>query len=233
MSGRRLALCFAAAFLAALLLFVPLQLLLPGLSLPHRLGATEVSGTPWRGHLHQARWDDVALGDVRVGLAPLPLLAGRNELRLHGAQFSLALSGGRLRGVANANGTLPLPTLQGLALRASLADARMLFDAGACREAGGRVRIELTLPGDARPPLLLAGTPACEGRVGVLTLVPEDAAAPVRVEATLSVEADGRYLLQARARSDDPAVAVLLAAHGFQDAPGGMSRVVEGRLGNE
>jgi hypothetical protein len=124
---------------------------------------------------------------------------------------------------------LPLPPVSGLALRASLEEARMLFDGTGCREAGGRVRIEVALPGDTPPPLVLAGTLACEGRSGTLVLAPEDPTGPLQVEATLSIEADGGYRLQSLARSDDPAVRAALMVHGFQEAAGSLSRVLEGR----
>ena len=57
--------------------------------------------------------------------------------------------------------------------------------------------------------------------------MPEDATAPLWLEATLTVEADGRRSLQASARTDDPGLRAALIAQGFQDAPGGLSRVVE------
>jgi len=227
-SGRRLALWFAGAFALGLLLAAPLQLATARLALPQELSAAGVDGSLWRGRLRQARWQDVAIGDVRMGLSPLPLLLGRRQLRVHTPQASLALHAGRVRGLSRADGVLPLPSLPGLALRASLEDARLLFDDEGCRDAGGRVRVEVTLADGGLPPLLLAGTPACEGGVGRLALVPEDAMAPLWLEATLTVEADGRRSLQASARTDDPALRSALIAHGFQDAPGGLSRVIEG-----
>lgn len=227
MSGRRLALWFAGAFALGLLLAAPLQLATGRLPLPQELSAAGVDGSLWRGHLRQARWQDVAIGDVRVGLSPLPLLLGRRQLRVHAPQASLVLHAGRVRGLSRADGVLPLPSPPGLALRASLEDARLLFDDTGCREAGGRVRVEMTLADGALPPLLLAGTPACEGGAGRLALVPEDATAPLWLEATLTVEADGRRSLQASARTDDPGLRAALIAQGFQDAPGGLSRVVE------
>ena len=227
MSGRRLALWFAGAFALGLLLAAPLQLAIGRLALPQALSAAGVDGSLWRGRLRQARWQDVAIGDVRVGLSPLPLLLGRRQLRVHAPQASLVLHAGRVRGLSRADGVLPLPSPPGLALRASLEDARLLFDDTGCREAGGRVRVEMTLADGALPPLLLAGTPACEGGAGRLALVPEDVTAPLWLEATFTVEADGRRSLQASARTDDPGLRAALIAQGFQDAPGGLSRVVE------
>lgn len=231
MSGRHLAWWFAGGFALALLLCLPLQLVLPRLSPPPGLSATGISGSLWSGRLRNAEWNGAALGDLRLGLSPLPLLTGRRELWLRSGQAGLSLSSGRLRGIDDADGVLQLPPLSGLPLRGSLEDARMLFDAEGCRSAGGRVRIELTLPGDALPPILLAGAPACEGRSGKLALLPEEAGGPLPLEATLTVEADGAYSLQTLARSDDPAIRTALLAAGFQEAPGGLSRVDAGRLG--
>ncbi|MEN1970776.1 type II secretion system protein N [Luteimonas sp. MJ204] len=236
MSGRRLAAWFAGAFAAALLLAVPLQLLLPRLPLPPGLTAVDAGGSLWRGELRELRWNGAALGDVRTRLSPLPLLTGRQRLWLHAPEARLALNGGRLRGIDGGSGLLPLPAPQGLGLRASLEDVRLLFDGEACREAGGRVRIEATLPGtgsggQAHPPMLLSGSPACEGRTGSLTLLPEATGGPLHLEATLAIEADGRYTLQTLARSDEPALRLALQAAGFQEAPGGLSRVDTGQLG--
>lgn len=230
MSGRQLSAWFAAAFLAGLLLALPLQLVLPRLA-PSGLAATAVDGSLWRGHLHTARWNGVELGNLRLGLAPLSLLTGSPTIHLGGTQADAALATGRRRGLAGADGVLPLPPIAGLRLRASLEDARLLFDGEGCHGAGGRVRIEARLPGDAAPPLVLSGTPACHGRSGRLELLPEQAGGAVQLSATLSVDADGSYVLQTQARSDDPGIRAILLASGFQDVPGGLSRVDDGRIG--
>lgn len=227
MSGRRLALCFAVAFAAGLLIAAPLQLFVANVSLPDGLSASRVEGSLWSGHLRRARWQGAALGDVRVALSPLPLFSGRQVLRVETGEATLSLHAGRVRGVSRADGLLPLPAIPGLALRASLEDARMLFGDAGCREAGGRVRVEVAPPGDTIAPLLLAGTPACDGAVGRLALVPEDATHPLWLEATFTVEADGRRSLSALARSDDSALRAALLAQGFQDAPGGLSGVFD------
>ncbi|MEN1959273.1 type II secretion system protein N [Luteimonas sp. MJ246] len=230
MSGRGLAWWFAGSFALALLLSVPLQVVLPRLALPPGLSALDASGSLWRGELRQLHWRGAAFGDVRTGLSPLPLLTGHRRLWLRTPQAQLAIAGGRLHGIDGGNGVLPLPSLSGLDLRASLEDVRLLFDDTTCRQAGGRVRIEAALPQGALPPLLLTGSPACAGRTGILSLVPENADGPLHLEASLTIEADGRYALQTLARSDDPAVRMALLAAGFQEAPGGLSRVDSGRL---
>ena len=231
MSGRRLLVWFVAAFALALLMFAPLRLVLPRLSLPPGLSATAVEGSLWSGQLRDARWRGTELGDLRLGLSPLPLLAGRQRLRLQAAHASLRLHAGRIRGIDNARGVLPLPAPSGLSLRASLEDASLLFDEAGCREAGGRVRIELTLAGDTLPPMLLAGSPACEGRSGHLALLPEQPTGPMHLEAMLDIDGDGGWRLQTTARTDDPGLRVALLAAGFQEAPGGFSRVDAGHLG--
>lgn len=231
MSGRRLAAGFAAAFFVGLLLFLPLQLVLPRLA-PPGLTASAIEGSLLRGRLHEARWNGAELGDLRLGLAPLSLLTGSPTIRLGGTQAEARLATGRRRGLAGADGVLPLPPIAGLRLRASLEDARLLFDDEGCQSAGGRVRIEARLPGDAAPPFVLSGTPACQGRSGRLELLPEQHGGALQLSATLSVEADGSHVLQTQARSDDPAIRAILLASGFQDAPGGLSRVDAGRIGD-
>lgn len=230
MSGRRLAACFGAAFILSLLLYLPLQSVLPRLSLPAALTATAVEGSLWSGRLRAARWRGIELGELRAGLSPLPLLAGRRQLWLRSPGAALTLHAGRIRGIDGASGVLPLPAPAGLGLRASLEDAALLFDADGCRHAGGRVRVELALPGDALPPMILAGTPACEGHAATLLLQPE-AAGPLRLDVRLDIDGEGGWRIQSLAASDDPGLRLALRAAGFQEAPGGLSRVDAGRLG--
>lgn len=230
MSRRRLALWFVAALALGVVVCVPLRLLLPRFSLPAALSATRVEGAVWSGRLRQLHWHSTPLGDMHLGLSPLPLLAGRRQVWMRGPALSLVLHTGPRRGLREADGVLPLPALSGLALRASLEGAGLLFDDAGCREAGGRVRVEIASADDALAPLILAGAPACEGRRGVLALVPEHPGGPLHVEARLEVDGDGAWRVESLARSDDPALRIALLAAGFQQAPGGFSRVDAGTL---
>lgn len=229
MSGARLLACFGLACALAALALAPLQLVLPRLSLPPGLSATAVEGSLWNGHLRQARWHGTEIGDLRLGLAPLPLLAGRTRLWLRAPGAALALHAGRIRGVSGARGVLPLPAPPGLSLRAAMEEADLLFDDAGCRTASGRVRVELALDGDALPPMVLAGSPACEGQGGRLALRPEQAGGALWLEAVLDIDREGRWRLQTTSRTDDPTLRAALLAAGFQDAPGGLSRVDAGR----
>src|SRR5690606_22140697 len=85
-SDRRPACWFAGSFALALLVLAPLQLVLPRLSPPPGLSAAGVEGGLWRGTLRQAQWRGAALGDLRLGLSPLPLLTGRRRLWLRSPQ---------------------------------------------------------------------------------------------------------------------------------------------------
>src|SRR5690606_36810824 len=145
---------------------------------------------------------------------------------------ALFLHSGRLRGIERASGVVPLPAPSGLSLRASLENAGLLFDDEGCREAGGRVRVELAVDDEALPGVILAGSPECAGRKGVLALVPEQASGALQLEASFEVDSDGRYRLQSLARSDDPALRASLLAAGFQQAPGSFSRVDSGSFGD-
>lgn len=233
MSTRALALWFGGALLLAMLLLTPLRLVIDPLGAPRGLSATEVAGSAWSGRLRGAHWRGQALGDVGLRLRPLPLLAGVRRLRLQNSAAGIDVLGGRLRGIAGGDGVIPLdglPALAGLPLRLSLQDATLVFDGEGCREAGGQVRVELALPAPSLPPLILAGSPACDGGVARLALTAEDPGHPLAFEADVGVEADGRYRVHALARTDDPAARLALLAAGFQDGPGGLARVDDGSL---
>lgn len=233
MSARALAAWFAVALLLSMLLFAPLRLLVAQVGAPPGLSATEVAGNVWAGRLRGAHWRGQALGDVDVGLRPLALLAGVRRWRLQNGAVRIDVLAGRVRGIADGDGLIPLddiPALAGLPLRLSLQDATLAFDDDGCHEAGGRVRVELALPAPSLPPLVLSGTPACDGAVARLALAPEDPAHLLAVEAQVEVEGNGRYRVHALARTQDPAARLALLAAGFQDGPAGLARVDDGSL---
>lgn len=241
MSRRGLLLCFAVAFVAAMPLLLPLRLVSGRLGVAGgSLAADEIAGSVWSGRLRGLRWHQRPLGDVSLRLQPLPLLAGVRRLRVEsdatssGAR-SLAILQGRVRGVEDGNGEFVLAGFPGLpdaTARISLRGAALTFSDDRCRGAEGEVRVELQLPAAASAqPVALAGRLACAGQLGRLVLAPEASAAqPLALEATLEIEADGRYRLQSLARSDDPGTRLALQLAGFQDSPAGMSRVDAGSL---
>lgn len=237
MSRRGLALCFAAALALAALLLLPLRLALGWLDPDARhLVAAEVTGTVWRGSLRKAYWRGQPLGHVALGLQPLSLVSGVRRVRLTSETLSIDLLQGRVRGLEDGDGELVLERLDGLpglSLRISLQDAAMTFNGARCSRAGGVVRAELRLP-TPLPELPLTGQPSCQQHAGAgrLILVPDGtvAAVPVTIEATLEIEADGRYRLQSLARTEDPATRLALQVAGFQDSPSGLSRIDSGSL---
>src|SRR5204862_208371 len=62
---------FAAMLVVALIVFLPMRLALGATGLADQgLSARRVGGTIWGGSLLEARFGDVALGDLRVSLSP-------------------------------------------------------------------------------------------------------------------------------------------------------------------
>lgn len=223
MSGRRLALLFAAAFALALVVLLPLGVALRVGSVPPSLRYAAAQGSLWNGRLEDVRVAGLALGDVDADLAALPLALGRVRLDLRAAHLRMRLLDGGRRGVEHAHGALPLD-LPGAAGAATLHldDVAIVFADGACRQAGGRVVLDLAL-GDALPPQRLEGAPACSGQRAGLVLAGNGA---VPLEAKLEIAADGRATLHMTSGIETPA----LRAAGFTSGPTGASLVREARL---
>ena len=77
---------FLAFFVAALIAFLPLRLALGWFGLAEQgMTAREVTGSIWAGELREARFGQVALGDLSAGVSPLPLLVGRARVDLDGS----------------------------------------------------------------------------------------------------------------------------------------------------
>lgn len=228
---RKLVLLGLVAALAALAT-LPLSLTSARLA-QSGLAANEAAGSVWGGTLRAAQAAGQSLGDVSVGLRPLPLLLGRRELDLSGAGWSARVVEGRRNGVLAGQGLLPsvAPTLvPGASLQVSLQQARLVFEDGHCIDAGGSVAALLQWQEDiALPELQLEGPVACAGGSGRITLA-TGASALVPVQLVVTVGGDGVYQLQATAQAADPASRAMLLLAGFQDTPSGLGRAVEGKL---
>lgn len=212
---------------------LPLQLLVGPLGLvPEGLAAREAEGNLWSGGLRGASWRGRPLGDLRVGLRPLPLLLGRRTFAIHGEELSMGMLLGRRRGVDAMSASmeaLAIPGLPAVEADLSFADVALIFSDGRCTRAEGRVQAKLRWAGREGDVAVLSGIPECAERAVVLPLRSEGS--PYRIQAELRVEGDGRYRLQAVVGDADPDVAALLLQGGFVDAPGGLSRSIDGRLG--
>lgn len=144
---------FAAMLVVALIVFLPMRLALGATGLADQgLSARRVGGTIWGGSLLEARFGDVALGDLRVSLSPLALLVGRARLAFEGAGADgrpiagAATISRHAMGIDGVTASLPAAALFAPLPVTTLAleDVTVRFRDGVCEEAGGRVRATVT-----------------------------------------------------------------------------------------
>lgn len=238
MTALRRAALFLLAFLLLLIVFAPLRFALDRIGAA-RLGlaAAEIGGTVWSGRMTDASFHKVRLGDLRVGLRPLPLLLGRTRLVLETLDRpgrGVLIRGGGRSGVSDATMTVPLELPEApVPLRGELKlrDVSVIFRDGACEEARGRVATDLLVRNAEflqwQGPEL-SGEIACRGDAVLIPL--RGARAGSDVSAALSLEATGRYRLQTRVVTQDLALATALVLAGFQRSPEGLTRVDAGQF---
>ncbi len=231
-TGRRA--LFGAFLVVASLLFVPLRAVLGWTGLGEAgLTAREVTGSLWAGRLVEARFGDVALGDLDARLAFWPLIVGRARLELEGEgerPLHGAVSVSRhAMGVDDMTASLltgqlfaPLPVTA-----LDLDGATVHFRDGVCEQAEGRVRATLAGEAGGVPlPTSLSGPARCEAGALVLPLASQ---AGTEV-ATLRIQGDGRYRAEFALKNPDPAVVGRLQAAGFVGGTNGYLLAVEGRF---
>ncbi|MBB6503978.1 general secretion pathway protein N [Sphingomonas endophytica] len=233
-TGRRT--LFLALFAAAMLAFLPLRLALGWSGLDGQgFAAREVTGSLWSGRLVEARFGDIALGDLDAGLSPFALLIGRARIALASESNDPAqrLAGvveiGRNRAaVLDASGPLspgnafaPLPVsalnLDGVTVR---------FVDGACQAAEGRVRASLAGAFLGQPlPGALSGSARCDAGALLLPL-----ASGAGEGVNLRLWPDGRYRADLTLVPTDPVIAARLDGAGF--AANGAARTfsIDGRF---
>ncbi len=234
-TGRRA--LFLAMFAIAVVALLPLRLALGFAGIDDQgFSARAVGGTIWSGRLSEARFGEIALGDLDAGVSPWRLLIGRARvwMRGRGADPAQRLNGAVevSRGsaaVLGASGPMvpgdafaPLPVTA-----LNLDDVSVRFVDGVCESASGRVRADLsgtfagaTLPGS------ISGAARCDGGALLLPL----AGAAGGEGATLRLWADGRYRAELTLVPSDPAVIARLDAAGFTPAGAGRMLAVEGRF---
>ncbi len=227
---------FGAMLAVALLLFLPLRLAL-GLLDAGESGLTvrSAQGSVWAGSLTDAHLGQLALGDLKAGLSPWPLLLGRARIELDGREgvvrpFHGAITISRHRtGLDDVTASLatgplfaPLPVTQ-LDLQAVSAH----FVDGACQDAEGRVTVALA-PAAAgiTLPATLAGSARCDGNALLLPL--QSTAGTESV--TVRIPAAGTYSAVFLVRPSDPAAAQKLEAAGFAPSAQGHRLSIEGRF---
>jgi general secretion pathway protein N len=226
---------FLTMFALAMLALLPLRLVLGWAGLDDQgFAAREVRGSVWSGRLSEARFGELALGDLDARVSPLALLIGRARVALESRSGNAALSGtvelSRNRaGVIGATGPIepggafaPFPVTA-----LNLDEVSVRFVDGACEAAEGRVRAEIsgtflgaTLPG------AVSGTARCDGGALLLPLV----SAAGTEGAALRLWADGRYRAELTLVPGDPAVATRLDSAGFVANGAARMLAIEGRF---
>jgi general secretion pathway protein N len=215
-----------ALFVMALVVLFPLRIAVGGIS---GLTARAAHGTIWSGTLRDASLGPFALGSIDAGLAPLPLVVGRREVRLSrlaeaGVEpFAADLWSG---GVAHATGKLALARGLGPLPIDSITfnDFGVTMTDGTCTSAQGKIAVSLPVPGAGTIPL--SGSPRCDGRALLLPL-----RGPGGMERLdLRVTANGSWradLLLAGVSAD---MAAPLVAMGFTARPGGFGIGTNGKF---
>ncbi len=228
---------FAILFGLALVVLLPMRLALEAAGLDSNgLSARRAVGTVWAGRLDDAHFGELALGDVRAGVSPLPLLIGRTAITLSGRAPGtdkplagvLGVSRGRFSldavsaavSARKAFGPLPLSRLE-------LEEVSVRFDGAVCVQASGRVRAVLSGGiGVVALPAMMSGTARCEGGRLVLPLAGQAATEAV----TLRISGDGSYRAELLVQPGESLSAQQLALAGFQPAPGGYAFSVGGHF---
>jgi general secretion pathway protein N len=224
---KRPQLVFAAMLAVALLLLLPLRLvLMAGGVADAGLAAQSVGGSLWSGHMVNAVWRGVSIGDGRAKISPLALLGGGIRLDWQGENVAATLfrqrDGGGIEAVTGVIGPL---TIGGLAVqRVDFDGFEVVFDGDRCGRSSGRVTVQ---PGGVLAPTgAVAGTPRCDGDAVVLPLVSADQA----TQMTLRVRRDATFRAVISIEPVAETLRPALQAAGFQPSPQGMTMTVEGVL---
>lgn len=233
-TGRRT--LFLAFFAVAMLAFLPLRLALGWGGLDGQgFTAREVTGSLWSGRLVEARFGDIALGDLDAGLSPFALLIGRARIALAGESDDPArrLSGtveiGRNRAaVIDATGPLsPGNAFAPLPVTALDLDALTVrFVDGTCQAAEGRVRATLAGAFLGQPlPGALSGNARCDAGALLLPL-----ASGAGEGVNLRMWPDGRYRAELTLIPTDPTIGARLDGAGFTANGAARTFTVDGRF---
>ncbi|MGH6616154.1 type II secretion system protein N [Sphingomonas sp.] len=226
---------FGAAFVIALVAFMPMRLVLGWFGLGETgLAARSVTGSVWWGSLSGAQFGDLELGDLRAGLSPVQLLVGRARVGLDGRESDRALRGAigvsrHSMGLDDMTATLaagnvfaPVPVSA-----INLDDVSVRFKDGTCERAEGRVRA--TLNGDLAGIALtqsLSGTAKCDSGALLLPLASQSGTENV----ALRLWATGRFRAELSVQPADPAAVPKLVLSGFQPDANGYTLAIEGRF---
>lgn len=228
---------FLACFVLALICFIPLRLALGWFGLAEQgMTAREVTGSIWAGRLREARFGQIALGDVSAGISPVYLMTGRVRISLKGQAIAPApqlagVIGVSRHGFALEGVTASLPV--GNVFRPvpvtmlELDNVTARFIGGRCDEANGRVRAAMAGEiGGVAAPASLTGMARCDAGALLLPLTSADGAEG----SAIRLWPDGRYRAELTLRPGDPAADARLQASGFVATDRGMQLAIEGRF---
>ncbi len=227
---------FGAMLLLALIIFLPMRAALGWAGVgAEGFVARSVSGTIWGATLRDARFGDLALGDLHARLSPWPLFVGRAKIVLEGPESAARTLRGSASisrhavgvddltaSIATGGVFAPVP-VSALDLDA----VSVHFRDGQCESAEGRVRA--TLGGDVAGivlPQTVAGNARCEGASLLLPLTSQAGTEGI----AMRIDAGGRYRAELSLRPADPIAAQKLEAAGFVAAGGGYRLSIEGRF---
>lgn len=228
---------FGAVFAAALIVLLPLRLVLGWFDLDRTgLAAREATGSVWFGHLREAQLGRIALGDLRAGVSPWPLLVGRARVDLATTEerslrtLTGAISVSRhsvgvddmTASLAVADAFAPLPVSA-----VDLDQVSVRFIDGRCETATGRVKA--TLGGDIAGISLgqgLSGTARCDAGALLLPLVSQ----PGTEQVALRLYNSGRFRADLMITPTDPAAAQKLELGGFRPTAKGHLLTIDGKF---
>lgn len=227
---------FGVAFVAALVLFLPMRLGLGWFGVADQgLTARGASGSVWSGRLAEAQLGGVGVGDVDAGLSPFQLLVGRarvNVSREAGGADMLHGAVGVTRnstGIDDLTATLPVGTrFAPLPISAlGFTDFTVRFVGDACRNAEGAVRAVMS--GEVAGINLaqgFTGAARCDGAELLLPLASQSG--QERLDVRIGGGGQWRASVVVVA-STDPAVVAQLSATGFAPGEGGYRLEIGGR----
>ncbi len=228
-------LLFGAAFVVALIAFLPMRLVLGWIGLGDQgMTARSVDGSVWWGTLTEARFGDLAVGDLDAGLSPFQLLLGRAKVSIDSRGDARTLNGAivvsrhsfgldEMTGALSAGTVFAPVPVTGIDLDA----VTVRFQDGTCQRAEGRVKAMLS--GDVGGLALaqgLSGTAKCESGALLLPLASQSG----NELAAIRLWPSGRFRAELTIRVADPADAPRLVTSGFQQTPQGYTLAVEGTL---
>ncbi|MFW2852182.1 type II secretion system protein N [Sphingomonas sp. TX0543] len=227
---------FLAALVVALIALLPMRLALAWFGLAEAgMSAREVRGSIWSGALTEARFGDIALGDLSAHVSPLQLLLGRARVSLAApdstgaARVTGAIDVTRHSvGLNNLTASLPVGSaFAPVPVRTlELEGVNVGFTDDSCTHADGRVRAVLSgdVAGQPIPPSM-SGTPRCDAGALLLPLT-----SPAGEGSTIRIWPDGRYHADLTLAGGDPARAARLQASGFVETQHGWQLAIEGRF---